>query len=59
MAEVRDQLLNQDHPNRIATMMQVAEQSIDAVTLPKIQQLHARMLAILPTCIRPIDINVY
>lgn len=59
MADVRDQLLGEDHPQRTATMMQVAEQSIGALTLSKIKQLHAHMFAILPSCIREEDINVY
>ena len=58
MAEVWDQLLGEDHPQSTATMMQVAEQSIGALTLSKIKQLHAHMFAILPSCIREEDINV-
>ena len=58
MAEVRNQLLGEDHPQSTATMMQVAEQSIGALTLSKIKQLHAHMFAILPSCIGEEDINV-
>ena len=44
---------------KAATMMQVVEQSIGALTLSKIKQLHAHMFAILQNCIREEDSNIY
>jgi len=59
MAEVREQLLTQQHPNRVATMMQLAEQAISSVTLPKVSNLVSYMLSVLPRCILEEDILVF
>ena len=32
MSEVRDQLLNQAHPERVATLAQICEQCVDVIT---------------------------
>lgn len=58
MAEVRDQLLDQPHQQRLATMAQLAEQSTTAVTVEVAHNLYHRVLSLLPSCIREEDINV-
>lgn len=59
MAEVREQLLTEQHPNRVATMMQLAEQAISSVTLPKVSNLVSYMLSVLPRCILEEDIFTF
>lgn len=50
MAEVRHQILEEDQQRRIATMMQIAEQSISAVTTEKVRNMDHHLLQILPQC---------
>ena len=59
MAEVRDQLLDQPHQQRLATMAQLAEQSTTAVTVEMAHNLYHRVLSVLPSCIREEDINIF
>ena len=59
MAEVRDQLLDQPHQQRMATMAQLADQSTAAVTVEIAHNLYDRILNVLPTCIREEDIHVF
>lgn len=58
MAEVRDQVLNQSHQQRIATLMQVAEQTIAAVTAEKVRNMDHHLIQILPRCLHFQDIDI-
>lgn len=58
MAEVQDQLLEQPHQQRMATMAQLAEQCTTAVTVEMAHNPYHRVLSVLPSCIREEDINV-
>ena len=49
MAEVRDQLLEQPHQQRMATMAQLAEQSTTSVTIEIADNLYHRVLSVLPS----------
>ena len=57
MAEIRHQLLNETHQRRSAIMMQMATQSIAAVTLPKVVELFNHSMHLLPNCVRGEDIQ--
>ncbi|GFO04910.1 Dde superfamily endonuclease [Plakobranchus ocellatus] len=50
LAEVRDQLLREDHQQRMATLVQLAEQGTAVVTLHRMQAAFRGMHAYLPAC---------
>ncbi|GFO25712.1 transposase [Plakobranchus ocellatus] len=50
LAEVRDQLLREDHQQRMATLGQLAEQGTAVVTLHRMQAAFRGMQAYLPAC---------
>ena len=57
MADVRDHLFIQQHANRVATMMQIAEQSVSSVTLlTTVLNLVSHLMSVFPQCIREEDI---
>lgn len=57
MAEIRYDLLQQEHQQRLASMMQMAEQSVSSVTITKVRQLYQHSLTLLPACLAEDDIN--
>lgn len=57
MAEIRDDLLQQQQQQRVATMMQLAEQAIAAITIDKVHNMYQHMLTLLPACMAGEDIN--
>ena len=57
MSEIRDELLEQLHQQRVASMMQLAEQAIAAISREKVHRLYQHSLTLLPACIAGEDIN--
>lgn len=56
MAEIRHQLLTEDHQRRLASMMQIAEQTITSVTPDKALNFFHKSLSYLPSCLAHDDI---
>lgn len=56
MAEVRDDLLTQEHSARMATMMQLAEQAISTVTPEITRNLYHHSVGLLGACLAGEDI---
>ena len=57
MAEVCHHLLLQGHQERLATMMQLAEQAIADVTHEKTRRLYQHTLTLIPACLAKEDIH--
>ena len=56
MAEIREQLIQQDHPSRIASMTQAAEQAVDSVSVEIASNMYHKTLTYLPACLAGEDI---
>ena len=58
-AEVRDQLLQQTHQMRMATMVQLAEQAVSDITIGKVRNFHNHILSVLLACLLGDEVNVH
>ena len=56
LEEVRDQMLQQPHQQRLATLAQISEQNLDAITPDICRASWRQMRLLIPRCLRQEDI---